>query len=131
VRLVVAREKVTTFPAGLNLSIGLMPVHDVVLVYSIPKVYRLSDNDGDGKECGSSCVHAVPARFAAGGFRQPSGAPVGLRSLLRRLRFSPPVSCVGCRPALPSLHAPGTSLRRPRGVISRLSDRTAPLGGAA
>src|SRR5262249_28991330 len=42
-------RKVTTFADGLNIPIGVMPIKDGAIVFSIPNVYRLLDTDGDGK----------------------------------------------------------------------------------
>jgi putative heme-binding domain-containing protein len=42
-------RKVTTFAGGLNIPIGVLPVKGGALVYSIPKIYRLLDTDGDGR----------------------------------------------------------------------------------
>jgi len=41
--------KVTTFVDGLNIPIGVAPVGDDALVYSIPYLYRCRDTDGDGR----------------------------------------------------------------------------------
>ncbi|MFP6900332.1 MAG: HEAT repeat domain-containing protein [Opitutales bacterium] len=43
--------KVTRFAEGLNIPIGNVPLGDgrQALVYSIPNIYRVIDNDGDGK----------------------------------------------------------------------------------
>jgi putative heme-binding domain-containing protein len=42
-------RKITTFAGGLNIPIGVLPVKDGALVYSIPNVWRLTDTKGDGK----------------------------------------------------------------------------------
>src|SRR5687768_8480932 len=44
-------RKVTTFAQGLNIPIGILPLPDArsALVYSIDKIQRFSDGDGDGK----------------------------------------------------------------------------------
>jgi putative heme-binding domain-containing protein len=42
-------RKITTFAGGLNIPIGVLPLQDAAMVYSIPAVYRLEDTDGDGK----------------------------------------------------------------------------------
>jgi putative heme-binding domain-containing protein len=49
-------DKVTVFADGLNIPIGLLPLHDGAIVYSIPprtkdpgKLYRLIDTDGDSR----------------------------------------------------------------------------------
>lgn len=42
-------DKVTTFADGLNIPIGLMPIKNGALVYSIPNLFRMLDTDGDDK----------------------------------------------------------------------------------
>lgn len=42
-------DKFTHFDDTLNIPIGVMPVNDGAVVYSIPSVYRYTDADGDGK----------------------------------------------------------------------------------
>ena len=42
-------ETVTTFAEGLNIPIGILPVSDGVLCFSIPNIMHLKDNDGDGR----------------------------------------------------------------------------------
>ena len=42
-------EKVTVFASGMNIPIGIIPVTDGAIVFSIPKIWRLIDHDGDGK----------------------------------------------------------------------------------
>jgi putative heme-binding domain-containing protein len=42
-------RKITTFADGLNIPIGVLPLQEGALVYSIPDVYRMEDTDGDGK----------------------------------------------------------------------------------
>src|SRR5689334_2708292 len=42
-------RKITTFADGLNIPIGVLPLPQGALVYSIPDVYRMDDTDGDGK----------------------------------------------------------------------------------
>jgi putative heme-binding domain-containing protein len=42
-------RQVTTFADGLNIPIGLMPIHGGAIGYSIPNIYRYLDSDGDGK----------------------------------------------------------------------------------
>lgn len=42
-------DKFIHFNDTLNIPIGVMPVNDGAIVYSIPNVYRYTDNDGDGK----------------------------------------------------------------------------------
>lgn len=39
-------RKITTYAGGLNIPIGLLPLHDGAMVYSIPNIWRLHD---DGK----------------------------------------------------------------------------------
>ena len=41
--------KIATFAGGLNIPIGMTPLADGGLVYSIPNLYRLWDADGDGQ----------------------------------------------------------------------------------
>lgn len=41
-------RKVTTFADGLNIPIGILPTAKGALVYSIPHIYHMTDNDGDG-----------------------------------------------------------------------------------
>jgi putative heme-binding domain-containing protein len=44
-------RKITTFAEGLDIPIGVLPIADgrEALVYSIPKILRLIDDDGDGR----------------------------------------------------------------------------------
>ncbi len=42
-------KKITTFADGLNIPIGVLPVRDGALVYSIPNIWRLRDTQGTGK----------------------------------------------------------------------------------
>jgi putative heme-binding domain-containing protein len=42
-------DKVTTFADGLNIPIGILPITNGAIVYSIPNIYRLVDTDGDGQ----------------------------------------------------------------------------------
>ena len=42
-------DKFTHFEDTLNIPIGITPVHNGAVAYSIPNVYRFTDNDGDGK----------------------------------------------------------------------------------
>lgn len=42
-------RKITTFADGLNIPIGILPVKDGAIVYSIPNIWKLTDTDGDGK----------------------------------------------------------------------------------
>ncbi|MFO1062494.1 MAG: PVC-type heme-binding CxxCH protein [Pirellulales bacterium] len=42
-------ESITTFAEGLNIPIGILPVDDGVLCFSIPNLLHLRDTDGDGK----------------------------------------------------------------------------------
>jgi putative heme-binding domain-containing protein len=42
-------EKATTFADGLNIPIGLLPVADGVICFSIPNIWHLRDTDGDGR----------------------------------------------------------------------------------
>lgn len=42
-------DKFTHFEDTLNIPIGITPVHNGAIAYSIPNIYRFTDNDGDGK----------------------------------------------------------------------------------
>lgn len=42
-------RKIETFADGLNIPIGVLPLHDRVLVHSIPHIWEMKDTDGDGK----------------------------------------------------------------------------------
>jgi len=42
-------DKITTFADGLNIPIGILPVPHGAIVYSIPKIWRVTDSNGDGK----------------------------------------------------------------------------------
>src|SRR5215204_1515442 len=42
-------DKLTTFADSLNIPIGIAPMRDGAIVYSIPNVYRMFDRDGDGR----------------------------------------------------------------------------------
>ena len=42
-------EKITTFADGLNLPIGVCPYKGGAIAWSIPYIWHLKDNDGDGK----------------------------------------------------------------------------------
>ncbi|MCC6507965.1 MAG: hypothetical protein IT423_02585, partial [Pirellulaceae bacterium] len=42
-------ESVTTFASGLNIPIGILPVEDGVICFSIPNIMHLKDTDGDGQ----------------------------------------------------------------------------------
>ena len=42
-------DRVTTFADGLNIPIGILPITNGALVYSIPNIYRVLDTDGDGR----------------------------------------------------------------------------------
>ena len=42
-------ETATTFADGLNIPIGLVPVSDGVICFSIPNIWHLRDTDGDGR----------------------------------------------------------------------------------
>ena len=43
-------RKITTFATGLNIPIGLLPMNDGAIVWSIPNIWRLYDHDGDDRE---------------------------------------------------------------------------------
>jgi putative heme-binding domain-containing protein len=40
-------DKITTFVGGLNIPIGILPVTRGAIVYSIPNIYRFTDDNGD------------------------------------------------------------------------------------
>src|SRR5690348_2111634 len=42
-------DKFTVFADNLNIPIGIVPMRDGAIVYSIPNLYRLIDHDGDGR----------------------------------------------------------------------------------
>ncbi|HEX3727516.1 MAG TPA: PVC-type heme-binding CxxCH protein, partial [Pirellulales bacterium] len=42
-------DDITTFVDGLNIPLGVMPIQNGVIVYSIPSVKRCLDTNGDGK----------------------------------------------------------------------------------
>src|SRR5215207_6908770 len=42
-------DRITTFADSLNIPIGIEPMRDGAIVFSIPNVYRLIDRDGDGR----------------------------------------------------------------------------------
>ncbi len=42
-------ESITTFADGLNIPIGILPIQSGVICFSIPNLWLLKDNDGDGK----------------------------------------------------------------------------------
>ncbi|HKH93373.1 MAG TPA: hypothetical protein VKA54_16330, partial [Gemmatimonadaceae bacterium] len=42
-------DRFTTFADSLNIPIGVAPMRDGAIVYSIPNVYRMFDRDGDGR----------------------------------------------------------------------------------
>src|SRR5262249_3880468 len=42
-------RKITTFAENLNIPIGVLPMGDGALVYSIPHIWRMSDTRGAGK----------------------------------------------------------------------------------
>jgi putative heme-binding domain-containing protein len=42
-------DKFTTFADSLNIPIGIAPMRDGAIVYSIPNLYRMFDRDGDGR----------------------------------------------------------------------------------
>ncbi|MEO6811310.1 MAG: PVC-type heme-binding CxxCH protein, partial [Isosphaeraceae bacterium] len=68
--------KITTFADGLNIPIGVFPLTPTeALVHSIPKVWRLTDTDGDGKAdqrtpayqtYGSQDTHGMTSAFTQG-----------------------------------------------------------------
>lgn len=42
-------DRFTTFADSLNIPIGIVPMRDGAIVYSIPNLYRMYDRDGDGR----------------------------------------------------------------------------------
>lgn len=42
-------DKFTTFSDTLNIPIGILPVNDGAVAYSIPNIYKYTDADGDGR----------------------------------------------------------------------------------
>jgi putative heme-binding domain-containing protein len=42
-------RQIATFADGLNIPIGIVPLSDGAIVYSIPNLYRCWDSDGDGR----------------------------------------------------------------------------------
>ncbi|MBC7849459.1 MAG: dehydrogenase, partial [Chitinophagaceae bacterium] len=42
-------DKFTVFSDTLNIPIGVLPVNDGAIVYSIPNIYKYTDSNGDGK----------------------------------------------------------------------------------
>src|SRR5262249_45387080 len=42
-------RKITTFADNLNIPIGVLPLRNEALVFSIPSIFRFTDTDGDGK----------------------------------------------------------------------------------
>ena len=42
-------DRITTFADSLNIPIGIAPMRDGAIVFSIPNVYRMFDRDGDGR----------------------------------------------------------------------------------
>src|SRR5205807_9806875 len=42
-------DRVTTFADGLNIPIGILPITNGAIVYSITNIYRVLDTDGDGR----------------------------------------------------------------------------------
>jgi putative heme-binding domain-containing protein len=42
-------DRFTTFADSLNIPIGIAPMRDGAIVYSIPNLYRMYDRDGDGR----------------------------------------------------------------------------------
>lgn len=60
-------EKVSTFADELNIPIGVLPLTDAVLGYSIPSIYRFIDADGDGR------ADRRDVAYATFGFRDTHG----------------------------------------------------------
>ena len=42
-------DRITTFADSLNIPIGIEPMRDGAIVFSIPNLYRMIDRDGDGR----------------------------------------------------------------------------------
>ncbi len=42
-------DRITNFADTLNIPIGILPMNDGAIAYSIPNVYRFTDANGDGK----------------------------------------------------------------------------------
>ena len=42
-------DRITTFADSLNIPIGIEPMRDGAIVFSIPNLYRMFDRDGDGR----------------------------------------------------------------------------------
>ncbi|AXE20536.1 dehydrogenase [Runella rosea] len=68
-------DKFTDFQDGLNIPIGIMPVADGAIAYSIPNVYHFTDTDSDGKadkrkvlygEFGYKDTHGMVSNFMRG-----------------------------------------------------------------
>jgi putative heme-binding domain-containing protein len=68
-------RKITTFADDLNIPIGVLPLDDGALVYSIPNIYRLRDTTGSGKAdkrevlfgpYGHKDTHGMTSAFAIG-----------------------------------------------------------------
>lgn len=62
-------RKITTFADGLNIPIGIIPLPDCnsALVHAIPKVFRMTDTDGDGR------ADQVAPAYESIGFRDTHG----------------------------------------------------------
>jgi putative heme-binding domain-containing protein len=68
-------HKITTFADGLNIPIGVLPLQDAAMVYSIPSIWRMEDTDGDGKadrrrvlyeKYGHKDTHGMTGEFTLG-----------------------------------------------------------------
>lgn len=68
-------DKFTDFQDGLNIPIGIMPVTDGAIAYSIPNVYHFTDANNDGKadrrkvilgEFGYKDTHGMVSNFVRG-----------------------------------------------------------------
>jgi len=53
-------DKITDFAENLNIPIGILPVHDGVIAYSIPNLVYFKDADGDSKADGEPKVLLGP-----------------------------------------------------------------------
>jgi putative heme-binding domain-containing protein len=68
-------RKITTFADGLNIPIGVLPLTNSALVYSIPNIYRFTDTKGNGRadkrelfigSIGVSDTHGMTSAFTWG-----------------------------------------------------------------
>src|SRR5262249_41568346 len=68
-------RKVTTFADALNIPIGVLPLGDSALVYSVGSILRVTDSDGDGQadrrevvyqSYGHKDTHGMTSAFTVG-----------------------------------------------------------------